>query len=271
MYDINIKNVSNGKKVYYFLIAFGFIFFLFGSAFFVSNLVKSGSLDSEVKADRVEVNSHVDSEGSIMYSPIYYYDVNGVEYTCSTGFSSNTYPDTEGVTVYYDSSDPSNCLTDYSKSNSILILLIFGGIGLLVMVIGFVQVVKVNKRVKTIIQLNSTGKLVKNLPYRLEASNIVVNDVPLQRPVIDYTLPSGSVIQLYGDVRTDRKSYDADGFVDLVIDEVNIENYYIDFEINRLTGNLDSDYYKPKDGVNPTPYHQMNQNNHNNNHLPPQI
>lgn len=32
--------------------------------------------------------------------------------------------------------------------------------------------------------------------------------------------------------------------VDLVIDESNSENYFIDFEINRLTGNFQSDYYK---------------------------
>lgn len=267
MYDINIKNVSNGKKVYYFLVAFGFIFFGVGLAFFVVGFIKDESLDSEVMADRVEVNSRVNSEGSTMYSPIYYFDVNGVGYTCSTGFSSSSYPETEDVIVYYDSRDPSNCLTEYSKSNSVLVLLIFGGIGLLVMVRGFVQVGKVNKRVKAIIQLNSTGKLVKNLPYRMEATNTVVNGVPLQRPVVDYALPSGSVVQLYGDARTDKKLYDADGFVDLVIDEVNIENYYIDFEINRLTGNLDSDYYKPKDGVNPVPYYQNSQNNH----LPPQI
>ena len=32
---------------------------------------------------------------------------------------------------------------------------------------------------------------------------------------------------------------------DLLIDENNPENYYIDFEINRLTGNKPEDYYDP--------------------------
>ena len=72
---------------------------------------------------------------------------------------------------------------------------------------------------------------------------MVVNNVPIKRPVIDYTLPSGTVIQLYGDPRHDRKTADADGLVDLIIDESNYENYFIDFEINRLSGNLETDYY----------------------------
>ena len=32
--------------------------------------------------------------------------------------------------------------------------------------------------------------------------------------------------------------------VDLLIDESNTDNYYIDFEINRLSGNLPQDYYQ---------------------------
>ena len=40
------------------------------------------------------------------------------------------------------------------------------------------------------------------------------------------------------------------GLVDLVIDENNPTNYFIDFDINRLGGNLPSDYYvEPKKEV----------------------
>ena len=39
-----------------------------------------------------------------------------------------------------------------------------------------------------------------------------------------------------------RKYSDQDGMVDLVIDENSPKNYFIDFEINRLSGNLPSDY-----------------------------
>lgn len=49
---------------------------------------------------------------------------------------------------------------------------------------------------------------------------------------------------MYGDARYDRKTFDSDGRVDLLIDENNPENYFIDFEINRINGNLPQDYYQ---------------------------
>ena len=57
-------------------------------------------------------------------------------------------------------------------------------------------------------------------------------------------IENGVTITLHGDTRFDRKVFDADGMADLVIDESHPENYFIDFEINRLTGNLQGDYYK---------------------------
>ncbi len=66
----------------------------------------------------------------------------------------------------------------------------------------------------------------------------------MHKPVINYSLPDGKVLELEGDLRYDNKLSGDDEFVDLVIDESNPQNYFIDFEINRLTGNLQGDYYK---------------------------
>lgn len=46
----------------------------------------------------------------------------------------------------------------------------------------------------------------------------------MKRLVVDYILPSSSIVTLYGDVRNDRRSFDADGKADLLIDESNPEN-----------------------------------------------
>ena len=61
----------------------------------------------------------------------------------------------------------------------------------------------------------------------------------------------------------DRKVADADGMVDLIIDENDPNNYFIDFEINRLTGNLPTDYYKPTTNEQQN-NNQANQNNNTN-------
>ena len=117
-------------------------------------------------------------------------------------------------------------------------------IPIIFIVVAVINIRKVNKRIKAILELNNKGKLIKNLPYRLENTGTVINGVPIQKPVVDYTLSTGTQITLYGDPRNDKKQYDADGMVDLLIDESNPDNYYIDFEINRLSGNLPQDYYQ---------------------------
>jgi len=136
--------------------------------------------------------------------------------------------------------------TEYFKSrnNIILIILIHP---ILFILFAVIKINKVNKKIKIILELNQKGKLIKNLPYRLENTGMTVNKVSIKRPVIYYTLSTGADVILYGDTRHDRKHYDADGMVDLLIDESNPNNYYIDFEINRLSGNLPQDYYENND------------------------
>lgn len=109
---------------------------------FIAIIIKINSLDSMVLSDCVGIKSYIDDVGGTLYSPIYYYNVNGENY-CGSSSSSN---------------------------------------------------------------------------YNL-----------------------GTQITLYGDSRNDRKLCDEDGLVDLLIDESSPDNYYIDFEINRLSGNLSQD------------------------------
>ena len=252
MYDINIENVKKGKKFFYIFLLIGILFLVIFGGLSISNIIKLNSLDSKVLSTRVEIKSFLDDEGSMMYSPIYHYKVDGRDYKCSSNSSSSNNPGTKNEMVYYDSANPSNCMTEYSKTSN-YITLIFLIIPIAFIIFSTIKIKNINKRIKAILELNQKGKLIKNLPYRLENTGMSVNNVPIQRPVVDYTLSSGSVITLYGDARHDRKHYDEDGMVDLLIDENNPDNYYIDFEINRLNGNLPQDYYQQS----------MNQNNQN--------
>lgn len=243
MYDIKLDNVKKGKK-------FFFLFFISGVAIavimigiLIGSTMNLNNLDATTMSTSVEINQHIDSDGNTMYSPVYHYKVNGEEYACSSNSSSSIRPSESNALVYYDSKKPSRCMTSYSKSSNKM-LLIFLILPAIFIALGVVNINKVNKRMKIIKELNTKGKLVKNLPYRLENSNLKVNGVPIQLPVVDYILPSGVTITLRGDPRHDNKLADADGMVDLVIDENNPKNYFIDFEINRLTGNLQGDYYK---------------------------
>lgn len=243
MYDINVKNVKKGRRFFYLFLFLGIFFFIVMTVYSVSSIIKLKSFDSSVTSTNVEVKSYISDEGDIMYSPVYSYVVDGGDYVCTSGMSSTVNPGNSNKTVYYDSSNPSNCMTEYSKSGNNF-LLFFTLLPILFIIVAGVNINKVNKRVKKILELNKTGKLVKNLPYRLENSGTIVNDVPLQMPVVDYVLPNGHNVTLCGDVRNDRKTCDSDGMVDLLIDENNPDNYFIDFEINRIGGNLPQDYYQ---------------------------
>lgn len=242
MYDINTKYVKKGKRVFYLFIFVGLLFIGVLVAVILDSYNKSNDMDSETMSKRVEINQYLDSDGQTMYSPVYFYEVNGTDYQCSSGSSSSIRPSTDNGKVFYKSSDPSKCMTEYTKKANIWLYVALL-IPILALVIGISNVIKINKRIKLIGELNQKGKLVKNLKYHLENTGVVVNNVPIQKPVVDYILPSGSVIRLEGDPRNDRKHVDSDGFVDLVIDESDPNNYFIDFEINRLTGNLPSDFY----------------------------
>jgi len=247
MYDIDLKNVKKGRKFPIIFIVVGLIFLLILGGIIGYSIFKRNSLDSVVLSTHVEIKESEDDDGDTMYSPVYYYTVNGVNYSCGSSSYSGRNPGTENGNVYYDSKDPSRCMSEYSESN-ITLLLLFLIIPVLFLIVGIIMFIKVNKRIKLIKELNERGKLVKNLPYTLEDTGTIINGVAIQRPVVSYKLPTGIMVSLYGEPRYDKKTSDDDGMVDILIDENNPDNYFVDFEINRLSGNRPSDYYEqPKD------------------------
>ena len=123
MFDINTKNVKKGKNIFYIFLAVGLLFLFILCGVFIANIIRSNSLDSTVLSEHVEVKSYINDEGTTMYSPVYYYSVNGKNYTCGSNSSSSSNPGTKNRNVYYNSKNPSDCMTEYSKSGSFIMLL----------------------------------------------------------------------------------------------------------------------------------------------------
>ncbi|MGE5456168.1 MAG: hypothetical protein ACM3O4_03590 [Ignavibacteriales bacterium] len=231
MYNIDYKNLR--KEIY-----FGLPFILVGLLFFIllcfltfSGLIKKMSMDKTVEAYKIDENGHYDSDGAYLYSPIFYYSVNGKEYECRINYSSSSGVNSKQKNVYYNSANPQDCVTDYTVKPEIFMyfLCLFPIIFILV---GFIQVNKCIKQIKKIKDLNMHGKLIKNLPYELVNSNYSINNRNIRAIKVIYKLPNGVETELIGNPRFDGKMTDEDGFVDLLIDEQNPENYYIDFNIN---------------------------------------
>lgn len=93
------------------------------------------------------------------------------------------------------------------------------------------------------------GKLVKNLPYTLEATETVINNKRLMRPVVNYILPNGNTVVLRGNNMYAEEANN-NRMIDLIIDANDPTNYYLDFSINRLSGNLTTDYYNNQETNN---------------------
>lgn len=242
MFDISLKNVKKGYKFYLIFLIVGIIIFLVFGFIIFQEVKFYKALDMQVLTKNIDLEEERE-DGEIMYSPIYHYIVDGKEYSCYTFYSSNIRPDvTEGI-VYYSSKDPNKCITNYSIKMSKWFLLFFL-LPTIFIIVGGLGCLSVFKKTKNIKKLNENGKLVKNLPYHLENSNMSVNNVPILRIVVEYKLKNGEIVTLKGTPRYDRKHSDSDGFVDLLIDEENPKNYFIDFEINRLIGNRKEDYYQ---------------------------
>ena len=245
MFEIDYKSLKKGYGLFYIFLIAGIGVTILFSILFINGVTKKNSLDREVKADYIDPHEYYDDEGDLMYSPVYYYTVNGKQYSCSSNYSSSKEPSSKGV-VYYKKGDPSNCLTDYSSSSH-MFMLIGVGIGLLLTGIGAVSVIKKRKYIKKAKYLATNGKLIKNIPYTMEPTNTSVNGRTIEKIAINYTPPNGLTVHLTGNPRFDGKDSDEDGLVDLLIDPNDSSNYFIDFNIN-YSGNVQVEYYNnPED------------------------
>ena len=103
------------KRKNVFLLVMIVIFGLVGAylTFYVGGAKK---YDSKTKAYKIEFNEYSDSDGDTMYSPVYYFKVNGDEYVCESSGSASVTPKKSNNLVFYDKSNPKHCMTQYNKN-----------------------------------------------------------------------------------------------------------------------------------------------------------
>lgn len=233
MYDINTKKIKRKNHFYLMFLIVGFIFLLIIGGMVVFNYKKLVGLNSSTMSRGVRIKSSINDDGNTMYSSIYYYRVDGIDYSCSPNSLLKTNPGTENKKIYYNSKKPSKCMPNPFNLNiwtySFLLL-----IPIFIITFSIRNIKKITQKIKKIEELNTKGKLVKNLSFQLKIG---------KKYAVNYTLSSGDTVTLYSNSSYDKKK-NGNKTVDLVIDESNPRNYYIDFEINRLSGNLPQDYFK---------------------------
>lgn len=199
-------------------------------------------IDSEIMSSRVEIIEKNHKNGYISYSKKYYYTVNGKDYSCNPNLNTNNMPKNDNEIVYYYSKNPKVCKTRFKEPFLNVVSMSYSFMIIFMTLICIYDMVFIINEIKRVKKLSKNAKLVKRIPYRKKV--FFGYRSSSKYLIIDYTLPNGNTIELEKNIsifsfaKTQKYNY-----VDLLIDENNTKNYYIDFEINRISGNLDSDYY----------------------------
>lgn len=244
VYDVNIKKARGGIGV-------GITFFLAGLFFFVilaviafGSITRKNALDGETKATTINWESYYDSDNGTMYRPIYSYEVNGESYTCRSSTSSSSRSGAKG-TVYYDTKNPENCMTDFDNGTNFIVIG-FLLLPIIFMIVGGSQIKKAIKNVEKAKRLAQCGVLVKGAPYEIVNTGVSVNNRRIKAFSITYTFPDGKTRLLESQGIYDHILRDGDGLCDFLYDPENYDNYYIDLEINPTgTGSPNIIYYQP--------------------------
>ena len=114
--------MKKNKNVFIILVS---ILFFFVGAFLTFFLGNTNTYDSKAKAYKIYSNKIVDEEDGFLYYPVYMFRVDDNEYECKTQTGSRFEPKKSKNLVYYSSSNPEDCMTQYDKSNSSILGITF--------------------------------------------------------------------------------------------------------------------------------------------------
>ena len=124
-------------------------------SYIISNINKKNSFDGQTHAYEIDVGAYSrkdeDGKEKTMYNPTYYFTAyfNGENknFTCHTTYSTSARPDLSNDLVYYNKSNPYDCITEFDLNGNIifyfclLFLLIFVGIGIFLILSGIKSVI----------------------------------------------------------------------------------------------------------------------------------
>ena len=225
MYNINYKKYHKELIVGFILVIIGILLTSLYMNYVFKGAFRKLFLDSEVKAIQINENKKDD-----LYSLVYIFEVNNKKYYCEVDNASKIKPDKKEIMVYYDSNNPNNCVNEYEATPSIYsyVILFFPmfsiALGLFVIVFSLSDIRKLNK-------LEKNGTLIKNVIYKVEEVEIKRRKF-IKVISVDYKLTDGKVAHLISDIP--KKDIEILGYIDLLIDVDNINNFYIDFNLKNI-------------------------------------
>lgn len=170
-------------------------------------------------------------------APIFYYNVNGEEYTCLIKVHSTLSPTPEERKIYYDSKNPSNCISEYEVSltykysKPIIIVTILEFLISLYILLSLLMTQLKIKRLK------KSGLLIKGLHCTIKNTQTATLNNSGFYILIDYITPDGTLLKLKSDIKYYKHIVNINK-ADLLINPSNPKEYYISFDIPDIVINM---------------------------------
>lgn len=225
MYSID-NILKTNKLMYKIIFIFSLAFILFFSIIGLKDIINvSSTYNRKVKSN---ISEYIPTDNN-MYKKVYYFDADNRQFSClDSVVINNKNNQIDKKTIYYNFEDPNVCTTNIIKKTN-LIVYIFIILLCIPLLIGLIGMIKINKKLNKIKMLSKCGKLVKNLQYEVVEMKKKNCNI-LYKAKTKYKFKN-QVLILYSESIYDKKLFKEYPTIDLLINENDVNDYYLDFNI----------------------------------------
>lgn len=225
MYSID-NILKTNKLMYKIIFIFSLVFILFFSIIGLKDIIDVSSIyNRKVKSN---ISEYIPTDNN-MYKKVYYFDADNRQFSClDSVVINNKNNQIDKKTIYYNFEDPNVCTTNIIKKTN-LIVYIFIILLCIPLLIGLIGMIKINKKLNKIKMLSKCGKLVKNLQYEVVEIKKKNGNI-LYKAKTKYKFKN-QVLILYSESIYDKKLFKEYPTIDLLINENDVNDYYLDFNI----------------------------------------
>lgn len=225
MYSID-NILKTNKLMYKIIFIFSLAFILLFSIFALKDIINVSSIyNRKVKSN---ISEYIPTDNN-MYKKVYYFDADNRQFSCLDSVVINKKNNQiDKKTIYYNFEDPNVCTTNIIKKTNLIVYMFI--ISLCIpLLIGLIGMIKINKKINKIKMLSKCGKLVKNLQYEVVETKKKNGNI-LYKAKTKYNFKN-QVLILYSESIYDKKLFKEYPTIDLLINENDVNDYYLDFNI----------------------------------------
>ena len=225
MYSID-NILKTNKLMYKIIFIFSLSFILLFSIFALKDIINVSSIyNRKVKSN---ISEYIPTDNN-MYKKVYYFDADNRQFSCLDSVVINKKNNQiDKKTIYYNFEDPNVCTTNIIKKTNLIVYIFI--ISLCIpLLIGLIGMIKINKKINKIKMLSKCGKLVKNLQYEVVEMKKKNGNI-IYKAKTKYKFKN-QVLILYSESIYDKKLFKEYPTIDLLINENDVNDYYLDFNI----------------------------------------